>query len=133
MVPHLSEDTKNRIVPSVEAGNKPRKVSDMFGVSLSTVYELVKKSKTCKEGVGRKEDSGSHNKIRTPEFLAKVRAKVSENPRTSTRRLSREFGVSNPTMMETLKDLDLKSHAQSVAHLITPRQRERRIERIQML
>ena len=129
MAPHLSKDTKERIVAAVEAGKKPNLVADMFGVTLRTVQMLLVKSRTRPEGVSRKEGSGGHNKKRTEEFKRDMVEKIAQNPKVSARKLARDTGVSHSTVLETLKELGFKSYAQPVAQLVTTPQRGTRVER----
>lgn len=128
MPPHLSLDTKKRIVAAFEAGNKAEDVAKMFQVNKRTVLKLKEKSQRP-EGVDRKKGSGGQNKVRSPEFKADLEARIAQNPKVSARALSREMKTTHPTILKALKELGFKSYAQPVAQLVTETQRTTRIER----
>ncbi len=129
MAPHLSEDTKRRIVEAVEAGKPPKDVASFFGVSLATVYDLKKKDRDREEGVGRKAGSGGSNRKRTAEFLAELDEDIQKDPKTSMRRLAKDRGVAPGTIRRAVKELGYTSYAQPVAHLVTDQQKVTRVER----
>lgn len=103
MAPHLSDDTKHRIIAAVQAGKKVKDIAEMFGVSVRTVQKLMEKSKTRPEGISRKKGSGGHNKIGSMELNRNLNDKINENPKVSARKLARDFEVTHSTVLKSIK------------------------------
>ncbi|QQP52125.1 Hypothetical protein FKW44_004156, partial [Caligus rogercresseyi] len=77
MAPHLSLDLKERLVAALTTG---KTVPQCFGVSERRVRKVLANTKRP-EGIGRKNESGGKNKIRTEEFKQALTDKIAANPK----------------------------------------------------
>lgn len=123
-------DTRQRIKGAIDSGMSATSVATAFAVSRSTVYRISASGDNMES---RRNGREAPNLLRTEEFRQDVAAAVADNPRTSIRRLGKEFDVSDATMRRTIADLGLKSYALPQRQLVTPRQRETRVDRCRIL
>lgn len=95
------EANRYRVADLLRAGVTPKIASETVGVSLVTVY-AVKKAMNDGKRLDRKPGSGGHNKIRDPDFVAAVRAKISDDPTTSMRKMARDLEVNTMTVRKKI-------------------------------
>ena len=110
-----SEKAKRQLISDLRDAEMDKKVvAQTVGVSLTTVYKVVKFKK---EGYGldRKQESGSNGLKRDTTFLEQLEARIKEDPTRSIRRLAIEFKVSEKNICNAVHDnLGLNSFTDQV-------------------
>ena len=117
----MSEDEakRKRVADLLNAGVGVKKIISIVKVGKTTVYNVRRALKEGKslESVPKQ---GQKPKVRTPAFLAKLKAKIKEDPTCSMRRLAIHFKVSEHTIRQAVhEDLNMKSYARTQKHLLT--------------
>ena len=108
-----AEKAKRQLISDLLDAEMDKKVvAQTVGVSLTTVYKVVK-SKKEGYGLDRKQGSGGNGLKRDTIFLKQLEARIKEDPTMSMRRLAIEFKVSEKTIHNVFHDnLGLNSFAQ---------------------
>lgn len=132
MAPHLSLDTKDRLIKALEDGKKVKEVASFFGVHFKTVGKLRKRFK--EDGsVNRKKGSGGRHEKRFNDFLANLDKQIKATPKMSMRKMVRKMTSSPRTLRNAVKELGYKSYTQPVTQLVTEAQKQMRAERCKQL
>ncbi len=125
----LQEEKRHRVLDLLSAQVPPKRIAEVVGVSLITVYNIRTANMEGK-GPERSEGSGGHNKKRTDHFVHNLKAKVAEDPTKSMRSLAMDMNVSPKTLRKAVnEDLGLKSYTRTTRHLLTRRMKAIRLER----
>ena len=96
------EKKRQRIYELLNAETKPKKISEIIGVSLSTVYK-AKKNFSQKKSFLRKSGSGGLNKKRKESFLTALATAIKRDPTTSIRKHANELKVHEKTVRTAIK------------------------------
>lgn len=122
-------EKRRRVSDLLFAEIDKKKVAEIVGVSLSTVY-VIAKSKKGDNSIARKEGSGGHNKKRDKTFLRDLKTKIEADPTTSMNRLAKTMEVDHRTIRRAVNDdLGLKSYTRTLRHLLTAGMKEKRLAR----
>lgn len=122
------EEKRKRVADLLSAQVKPKSISEIVGVSLSTVY-VIRQAMANGKTLQRKPGSSGQRK-RTRRFLNDLKRKIKQDPTKSMRKLASELKVAPGTVRRAVKtDLGLKSYARTPRHLLTDAMKTRRLER----
>jgi transposase len=123
------KDKRQRVSDLIRAQIDPKKIHNIVGVSLSTVYN-VKNTRYLGNGIQRKTGSGVINKKRNRDFVNAFKSKMSKDSTTSMRKIAAELKVDPKTIrMSVHEDLGVKSNTRTTRHLLTESMKARNLER----
>lgn len=130
------KDRRTVVLFLLHAGNEPAEIIRVTGLPKSTVCRISAQYEEAGESASpeRKMRTSASNLVRTPDFVQRLQALVSEDPTKSYRELATELDVSRTTVMDAIhNDLRCRSYSRAVRHFLSEQQKDRRVERCEML
>lgn len=127
-----SEDLKSRIVGLFDAGKTDSEIASLYDISRMGVNRFRKRwtaTATVKKAPGQ----GRKATVVTPANVKRLQSKVRRNPNRSINKVAKELNIVRTSCQNFAKAAGVTSKSIVVRHLITEKQKQKRVERSQLL
>ncbi len=133
MAPPVTPGTRYQVLGMRKAGKRPKEISRVLNIALSSVYDILKRARERNEDLETKKIPGRPASKLTKANIDRVRKRVQRDPTKSLRALARDLNFDVMTTIRLVHRAGFKSVSKLVVHELMPGQQERRLARAQEL